>query len=267
MRAVLPLRGLGFWGGMVLCIPQALATRSRAIRLAIAPGPQSGLCAPARQTSPRPGSQREAEAPGLQLLGVGDSIIAGVGVQDSRNALTSALATRVASALGASVAWRARGRNGADAAAVRKRLLAVESGPPADLVVVSVGVNDLIGLATGHRWRRELAALLATLRRHSPDALIALLGLPPLDRFPSLPPRLAGVLGGRARAFDDLLAAAALEHAGTVHVPLTFGPGPGQFCSDGFHPDVAGHGMLADAVSSALLAHWRTWRVGRGLRP
>lgn len=250
------MRGLAFWGRMALCLPQAMAVRARAPRLPAAPGPTRGR---------EPDGASPADARPLQLLGVGDSIIAGVGAADTGSALVASLARALAQSLGQPVAWRTLARSGADARAVHRQVLAGDAGPSADLMVVSVGVNDVIGLNHGRRWQRDLATLAGALRRHSPDALIALVGLPPLDRFPLLPPALAGVLGSRARGFDAGLARLAAVEPRLLHVPIGPVVRPELFCSDGFHPGDAGYRTLAGLVAAVLLERWRPDPPGRGL--
>lgn len=242
------MRGLRFWTGMALCMPQALVVRARAPRLPAAPGPTCGTA------TPGPGG---GGAKPLRLLGLGDSIIAGVGAADSGSALVASLARQMARDLGRPLAWRALGRSGAGARVLHRQVLAADRGPPADLVVVSAGVNDVTGLLPMGRWRRDLAALALALRAHSPGALIVLVGLPPLDRFPLLPPALARVMGGRARVFDAVLAELAAVEDGWLHVPIGAAVGPELFCGDGFHPGDAGYQVLARLVGAAVLARWR----------
>ncbi|MBX3724629.1 MAG: SGNH/GDSL hydrolase family protein [Xanthomonadales bacterium] len=250
------MRGLAFWGRMALCLPQAMAVRARAPRLPAAPGPSCGQV---------PVGTSLADVRLLQLLGVGDSIIAGVGATDSGSALVASLARALAHSLAHPVAWRTLARSGADARAVHRQVLAGDAGPSADLMVVSVGVNDVIGLNLGRRWQRDLATLAVALRRHSPDALIALVGLPPLDRFPLLPPALARVLGGRARAFDAGLAELAAGERRLLHVPIGPAVGPELFSGDGFHPGDAGYRVLAGLVAKVLLERWRSDPLPPGL--
>lgn len=243
------MRGLAFWGRMALCLPQAVAVRARAPRLIAAAGPTRGLV---------PAGATPAGARPLQLLGVGDSIIAGVGAADSASALVASLARVLARALELPVDWRTLARSGAGARMVHRLVQAGDDGPSADLIVVSVGVNDVIGLNRGQRWQRELGTLASALRRHSPDALIAWVGLPPLDRFPLLPPALARVLGSRARTFDTGLASLAARDRRMLHVALGTAIPPELFSGDGFHPGDAGYRVLAELVADAVLGRRRS---------
>lgn len=242
------MRGLRFWTGMALCMPQALGVRARAPRLHAAPGPTCGTATP---------EHGAGGAEPLRLLGFGDSIIAGAGAADSGSALVASLARQMARELGRPLAWRALGRSGAGARVLHRQVLAADSGPPADLVVVSAGVNDVTGLLPMRRWRRDLSALALALRAHSPGALVVLVGLPPLDRFPLLPPALARVMGGRARVFDAVLAELAAAEDGWLHLPIGPAVGPELFCDDGFHPGDAGYQVLVSLVGAAVLARWR----------
>ena len=54
----------------------------------------------------------------------------------------------------------------------------------ADVVAVSVGVNDVKNLRSDAAWRAGLHDLLAAVVRAAPGARVFLLGLPPVDRLP-----------------------------------------------------------------------------------
>jgi lysophospholipase L1-like esterase len=106
---------------------------------------------------------------------------------------------------GTTVEWLAVGETGARATRVRTGL--VEELPPGafDIILVSVGVNDVTGLVRSGAWTREVGFLLDALRAHSPRAVVVMAGLPPMWGFPLLPRPLRYVFGVRAWTFDDLL--------------------------------------------------------------
>lgn len=238
--------GLLFWATLPLMLPQALLLKRRAPRAAAARGERRGI-APHVPHDPDP------TTPALRLLAIGDSPFEGVGIERIVDTLPVCIAEHLAQADGVHVDWQIHARNGATAASTRARLLpAVETGP-FDVILVSIGVNDVAGLTTGTRFRSDLQALLAALRAHSPKARIVLLGVPPMQAFPLLPQPLRSWLGGRSRRLEAISIEAA-QAFDALHSPVTITPLPELFADDGFHPSALGHARWADSVLQQLQA-------------
>jgi lysophospholipase L1-like esterase len=236
--------GLLFWATLPLMLPQALRLKRRAPRAAAAKGERGGLAHP-------DANDPNSSAPTLRLLAIGDSPFEGVGIERIADTLPVRLATHLAQASCVPVEWQIHARNGATASSVRARLLPAVETAPFDLILVSVGVNDVTGLTAGARFRRDLQALLAALRGHSPEARIVLLGIPPMQAFPLLPQPLRSWLGGRSRRLESI----GIEVAHTsdaLHSPVTVTPLPELFADDGFHPSALGHARWADSVLQQL---------------
>lgn len=233
---MLLLRRLFFWLALPLVVPQALAVRRRAPRFPVADGPAAGSAGAGRL---------------LRLVGIGDSVIAGVGAGSSDCAATAVTAAALAARLDCRVDWRAVGRVGADAGTVARELVPAVPPQPVDAWLVSVGVNDVTSLKRSRRWRRELRGLLAALRVHSPGSTVVLLGIPPMGTFPLLPWPLRALLGMRASSLDAIGAAVARE-AGVIHRPYARALRPEQFSGDGYHPSPAGHRAIADDVAARV---------------
>ena len=160
----------------------------------------------------------------------------------------------LADSLGAQVRWHAVGKSGARSQDVANKLTSALPPDPADVFLVSVGVNDVTGLVWQANWIARLAAVLDGLRAHSPGATIALSGLPPLGEFPLLPQPLRFAFGVRARMFDLAAARVARDVEGVIHVPLEFESAPEKFSDDGFHPSEAGYAVYGRAMADAIVA-------------
>ncbi len=233
------LRELCFWGAIPFLIPQAMHVRRTAPRFAGAAGSPFGVV---------------GEGEDLSLLAIGDSIIAGVGATDFSASLVGRTAESLSGKLSRRVDWRAHGRVGARSADVLDDLIEQAGSKRADVVLVSVGVNDVTGLRTTGSWIRNLRSILTRLREHSPDAVIALNGLPPLSQFPLLPQPLRAVIGLRGRTFDHAARSVIGENAGVIHVPIEFETSPEKFSNDGFHPSEASYVDFASTVADAVIA-------------
>ncbi|GLZ11351.1 SGNH hydrolase [Actinomadura sp. NBRC 104425] len=194
-------------------------------------------------------------APDLRLVVIGDSTAVGVGAAAHAEALPGALAAALHRRLGRSVAWSVTGRSGATARRVATDLVPALDGA-ADLVVITVGINDLIRRRPLKAWAADLSALLTAVRGAYRDAAVLVAGMPPVHRFPALPQPLRLVIGARARAMDRVMREVALVH-GAVHAPMDEAMARDRrlFAADGFHPSPAGYRAWADDLARAAATH------------
>jgi lysophospholipase L1-like esterase len=242
------IKNLLFWAALPFLIPQALHLRRTAPRHAPASGPTTGSTGIGRR---------------VRLLAIGDSIIAGVGASELSKALVGQAALALATAKNCRVKWQALGVTGYDSEQVLERLVPKLPDEPFDYIIVSVGVNDVTGLTSVRKWRRNLSRLLHELRTHSPKALIALAGMPPLHGFPLLPQPLRATFGMRGKLLDQSARKVVDAHPDALHVPLDFEPDPDQFAADGYHPSEESYAEFGRQVADRLLAREAVYRAAR----
>ena len=187
----------------------------------------------------------------MKVVALGDSVTAGYAVEHHRSSVAGQLATRLAEHYGATVDWLACATTGATAGRAIN-LVSAETLVDADLVFVSIGVNDLKNLHSRNRFSRELDTLLDAILAAAPRAQVCLLGIPPLDHFPAFPRPLADALGWRGRVFDAIGAAAVQARERAFRIQATEPLGPEMFAADGFHPSPTLHAAFADAVMAIL---------------
>jgi lysophospholipase L1-like esterase len=187
----------------------------------------------------------------LRVVALGDSVTAGYAVGHHRSSVAGQLAVRLADRYGATVEWQACAMTGATAGRALG-LVTADSLGDADLVFVSIGVNDLKNLHSTARFGRELETLLDRILAAGPRAQVCLLGIPPLDHFPAFPRPLADALGWRGRVFDAIGVAAVQARERAFRIESTDPLGPEMFAGDGFHPSPALHAAFADAVMASL---------------
>ncbi|KXO97933.1 SGNH/GDSL hydrolase family protein [Tsukamurella pseudospumae] len=195
------------------------------------------------------GSGTVGRPDGARIVALGDSVLAGVGVEDHRDTLSGRLAAVLAGDGGAE--WDVRARSGATAGDVPTQV--ADLGDP-DVVLISLGVNDVKNLHRRARWRRELAAALDAALAAAPRAQVLLLGMPPLTEFPALPPELAAALAGRAHGFDADAQQLAAERPRVAHVPCAIPDAAGMFGADGFHPSALAHAAFAEQCAAVLIS-------------
>jgi lysophospholipase L1-like esterase len=216
----LPAR-VGFWLFLPVSAVQGLWLRKTATRLPEASGDRTGVCG--RGTP-------------IYLLAMGDSIIAGVGTGTTDRSLPVQFAQALAEIQRGSVQWRLEGKNGADISHLRQRINRLDQNQKADLILISIGVNNVTGLSSTREWRSQFKALVAELNTKWPKARVIFTGLPPMGRFPLPPQPLRFTLGLRAASFDRIAAEVVSQHSNMLHVPTDIDPVEQEFCEDGFHP-------------------------------
>lgn len=187
----------------------------------------------------------------LRVVALGDSVTAGYALDHHRSSIAGQLALRLAERYDATVDWRACARTGATAGEAMT-LISREVLTEADLVFVSIGVNDLKNLHSTARFRRELEALLDEVLAAAPRAQVCLLGIPPLQHFPAFPRPLADALGWRGRVFDAIGVRAIRARPRSFRIETSEALGPDMFAGDGFHPSPTLHAAFADAVMAGL---------------
>jgi lysophospholipase L1-like esterase len=218
-------------------LSQAFALRRHALTLLPAAGPTRG---------------RIGRGEPLRLLAIGDSIIAGVGARRIEHSTVMHAARFMSGRLAREIHWHASGMIGAGARRVRCEAVPMLPEQPFDVILVSVGVNDVLRLERSGRFRRQLLKLIRELKRHSPHAVIGYLGLPPLDRFPKLRRPLRWMVGQRIRRFDTIAREAIARVPNAFHIPVSFSPRPRMFSDDGLHPSETSQRRLGKIIAGAL---------------
>ncbi|NWB31166.1 SGNH/GDSL hydrolase family protein [Pseudomonas gingeri] len=194
----------------------------------------------------------------LRLLILGDSAAAGVGAETQHDALVGKLVAQLGQRY--RVVWKLMAQSGLDSSAV-VRMLEGSSSERFDVVVVSVGVNDVIGGVSLNAWEASLRRLVDILRWKFDASLVVFSRVPPMHTFVSLPHPLRWYLGGRAKRLERHLARW-VEHRQGCAVLDRHPPVSGELmAADGFHPGPALYALWADDVV-ALLSR----RLDKGLR-
>jgi len=169
----------------------------------------------------------------VQVLGFGDSVIAGTGLENLSESLTAQLARELYLKNGQPVKWRACGQNGDKLKDLLVRTDQLPEIQP-DLVVISVGVNDVTRLTKILDWRRDLHALTEKLRSFS--VCLVFIALPPMECFPVLPFPLRWFLGLRASMLDYWLKRETDLYSDVFYVDYGNHPVWLDMAGDGYHP-------------------------------
>ncbi len=181
----------------------------------------------------------------LRVLILGDSAAAGVGVDSQGEALSGQLVSKLSKHR--QVEWRLHAETGLNTAEMIARLHALEAFET-DVVITSLGVNDVTGGTRLKHWleqQRELKQLLQEkfLARH-----IFLTSVPPMHEFPALPQPLRWFLGRRSRFMNHALDQHASDDKALAFVKVQFPMQKKFFASDGFHPSAQAYSMWSEVL-------------------
>ncbi len=199
----------------------------------------------------------------LRMVWLGDSTAAGVGASDPDGSLPR----RVAAGLGRPVELVVLARSGARIDEVLEEQLPRVAALDPDVLIVSVGANDVVHLTTKSRFTSRYRRLLEQLRPSVTGRSVVVLGIPDMGAPPRFPQPLRAVVGWRGRALDHGLREAAAGRDEVRYVDIAGQTGPAMrrqpdryFALDRYHPNEAGYGLWADAVLDVV----RTLPLGTG---
>lgn len=144
-------------------------------------------------TGPSGISGRDYDQP-LRMVCLGESTIAGVGVRTHKDGFVGALATTLATQLKRQIVWEVVARSGYTVKSVRHKLLSRISNNP-QLIIVGLGGNDAFTLNRPTRWVAEIRALIKSLKKDHPEAVIAFTNMPPIKIFPAFTKSIKGTVG------------------------------------------------------------------------
>ncbi|MCH7383043.1 SGNH/GDSL hydrolase family protein [Acinetobacter dispersus] len=138
----------------------------------------------------------------LSLLILGDSAAAGVGVETQQQALSGAIISELQHEY--QLQWKLHAKTGD---ATLQVFQAVQQLDPQcyDVVITSIGVNDVTKLTTAKSWLKQQKQLFSYIQTQFQPKLIIVSGVPPMQHFPALPNPLAWLFGKYAEQMNQAL--------------------------------------------------------------
>ncbi|MFS1438141.1 SGNH/GDSL hydrolase family protein [Shewanella sp. 10N.286.48.A6] len=198
---------------------------------------------------PEPSGKRvnaSCRSPQLSLLILGDSAAAGVGVSHQQQALAGNMVKRLSNDY--QLNWQLVAQSGYSTQnCLNKVKLMTHQNQltKADVIVISLGVNDVLSPISAKTWILQLSELCALITSKLGGTQIIITNVPPMDRFPALPQPFRWFLGARSREFNLALSnwvQTSSLPCEQLNMELTLADAP--MAIDGFHP------------SEIIYAHW-----------
>lgn len=228
-----------------LLILQALYLRRHALRLPPAQGQRSGS---------EPGAE-----PAVEILVLGESTAAGVGVSNHRDSLAGQVATALSQRLHRVIRWEVAGLNGLITERTAATLFPWVQAERADIVVLALGVNDTLALRNPRRWLRDLESLIIEVRSRFQPQLVVISAVPPVGKFIAIPQPLRFVFGLVAQSLDEVTQQACARRPELLYavLPRSMQNNKHYLSSDGFHPSSEGYAAWGALLAEAIAARMR----------
>ncbi len=207
-----------------------------------APGERHGVVSPSSFVP-------EASARPLRLVAIGDSLVAGSGVENQNLALTPRIARKIADAVNRPVQWETRAKLGSTMRRVRYRFLPEVTGN-IDILFICAGSNDVMAKRSIEEWLDDLRAVIEQARTRADHVIVCSSGQPHHS------PKLSAMLRRELARRIDWQTAASLRicrEYGVDFVDVAHAELVSDFwATDGFHPSASGYEQASGLVVQAM---------------
>ncbi|MFW1800118.1 SGNH/GDSL hydrolase family protein [Acinetobacter nematophilus] len=194
----------------------------------------------------------------LSVLILGDSAAAGVGVENQQQALLGSILNELCTDF--EVTYLLEARTGDTTLQVLERMQQLPN-QEFDVVITSVGVNDVTKLCSPQKWMKQQKQFYAAIESKFTPQLILVTGVPPMNLFPALPNPLAWLFGQYSSTMNKKLAQFIENNKNyqLIHFDLAhFNTLNLQMASDGFHPSQEIYQLWAKEVTSRIFTKFKS---------
>lgn len=131
----------------------------------------------------------------IELLTIGESTIAGVGVTDHKDGITGGIAQKLHNLTQKTINWQVLARNGYTAEKVNLNLVPEIPDHKIDIIVIGLGGNDTFQFNSPLTFKKHLITAIKNIQLRQPNAKIIIANMPPIGEFPAFPWIIQRVLG------------------------------------------------------------------------
>ena len=193
----------------------------------------------------------------LSLLILGDSAAAGVGVEHQDDALLGAILHELKDDF--EIDWKLQAKTGDTSSKVIHALDQIEV-QHYDVIVTSVGVNDVTKLIPVEVWIQKQEQLYSKIQQKFSPKLIIAAGVPPMNMFPALPNPLAWLFGQYAKQMNQQLENFVNQQVNMQWIEYDIEKYRAmnlQMAADGFHPSKDVYQLWAKQVADKVRLYFQ----------
>lgn len=131
----------------------------------------------------------------LNIISIGESTIAGVGVQFHKNGFTGALANTLSLALKSNINWHVYAKSGFTVKEITTKIIPEIKETNIDIIVIGIGANDAFTLNSPKNWTIAVKNLIELIQLKYPTTPIYFANMPPIKEFPAFTKSIKFVIG------------------------------------------------------------------------
>ncbi|GAB5409339.1 MAG: SGNH/GDSL hydrolase family protein [Balneolaceae bacterium] len=201
----------------------------------------------------------------LRVIAIGESTIAGVGVETQEEGFSGTMAKDLGDKLHANIFWKVYARSGYTTKRTTEKTLKHIPDHSADLIVIGLGGNDAFTLTTPKKWRIHTQELINELRvKFGRNVPIAFMNMPPIKGFPAFTKPIKFIIGNLVEILGEELEKLTESTPNVYYYSrvitledwihrLNVDADPKDFFSDGVHPSRLTYQVWAKDFSNFLI--------------
>ncbi|WP_088323249.1 SGNH/GDSL hydrolase family protein [Polaribacter tangerinus] len=148
----------------------------------------------------------------LQVLCIGESTIAGVGVDTHKNGFSGAFAKRLSTLLQHNIKWVVYAKSGYTASKIAQKTMVNLPTISVDVIVIGLGGNDAFTLNSPKKWAKDIDNIIQILRHKYPKTPIYFTNMPPIKEFPAFTKTIKFVIGNLVEILGKQLYKVVTKH-------------------------------------------------------
>jgi lysophospholipase L1-like esterase len=141
----------------------------------------------------------------IRILTIGESTIAGIGVDTHEEGFTGAFAKQLAKNIQKNIDWKVYATSGYTAQKVTEKIIPKIKESRFDLIVIGLGGNDSFTLNTPKNWQKNIDLLIKSLRIKFGNIPIVFANIPPIKEFPAFTKLIKFVIGNLSEILGENL--------------------------------------------------------------
>ena len=196
----------------------------------------------------------------LRLLTIGESTIAGVGVEFQEEGYSGHLAKSLSEQFACQVEWQVNAKSGITIGRLVERLRNTTTNLQPDIIVVGMGGNDTFKFHSPKKWRSEALQLIDLLQKKYPEIPIVFTNLPPVKDYPAFSSNIQFFFGNLMSLFRVELSKLVQNRHNVWFIENEIrlqdwkkgGLQTSDFFSDGVHPSALTYQMWAKLTSEYI---------------
>ena len=185
----------------------------------------------------------------LEILGIGESPMAGVGIPKNSETLTALTSLCLNKLMGIKVNWRILAQSGLTINNLNQ--LIIEKSPKgADLIIIGIGGNDVFNLTSPWVWVKQLDSCVKYFLKDGKTPIILFSAVPCVGRFPAVPKPLRFAFGYWEYLLQKSLILFVNSNDNVFLLSERFPDGKEYFLEDGIHPSKLAYKLWSEKLAS-----------------